>query len=739
MSDTDSPYVMSGAIRHHGKKQRPLVSTGCLGQRNDLVKYFTRRRMAIAQGTRRTFSIDEPHRCAKCERISINAETFEIPEKFYLSEHLSDAVEMATAECAFHEWLVDLLIPLSDDPDIEKPFLGASCSDIAFYIELNTRRKPNPSTLFLIYAELIAADGEYTSHGLARGSPGVWTTEDNLAGPYIRHRPIELNRASRRTMRFIHDCLQICKASHVECRHMKEETENIGFEIIPILDIPTRLLQIAPDGQSAKLVVTKDLSSASQHSISHQGYASLSYCWGGPQLLRLTAQTFNEFTHGIQTDRLPQTLSDALRATLALGLSHIWIDSLCIFQDNSSDLELEIARMPLYYSANTITISAESASACTEGFINIGSAEFAAGPFEITFTTPLGPGSIQLFQEPFKKPIAPISRRGWTFQESMLSRRMIAFGESQAVWCCNVASTGCGGMSADINSDDKSLNVSRNSSTMATVLQYPFEDAWDMMVGEFMRRTLGVESDKLLAIGALASRMTDVAFERKISRCYLAGLFLNTASIVSWARQLLWLVNPQTACRPQQYRAPSWSWAAVDGHWSHLHIFLPPPYHIRYYNFAFKVTDFKVELNLPQAPYGSVKSAWLEVTGYARRINGTPQANVTFQSLSKTWLSKEERTVADLLLFCDTASDRARVESALHETLSDDDIFLLEIIPPYLARDTPSVGLILFDKRRSETEMSRIGAYVYYFANDETGIKAYEEFYEGELEACRII
>ncbi|KAI0095422.1 HET-domain-containing protein [Hypoxylon sp. NC0597] len=723
MSESDSLYIMSGAIRPHGKKRQPPISTGSLGQQNNLVTYFTQREEAIARGTRRTFSIDTPHRCAKCERISINAETFEIPEKFYLSEHLSDAVEMATAGCAFYEWLVDLLIPLPTEQEAEKPFLGASCSDIAFYIELNTRRKPNPYMLFLIYAELIAADGEYTSHSLNRGIPRVWTTEDNLAAPYVRHRPIELNKASQRTMRFIHDCLKTCKDTHVECRNMKEETENTEREIIPVSDLPTRLLHITPDGQSAKLVVTRDLSDTSQHDISHQGYVSLSYCWGGPQILRLTAHTFSEFTSGIRTDLLPQTLSDALHATLALGLAHIWIDSLCIFQDDPSDLELEIARMPLYYSANTVTISAESASTCTEGFLKRGFAEFAAGPFEVTFTTALGPGSIQLFQEPSEKSIAPISSRGWTFQESMLSRRMAAFSESQAIWCCNVASAGCGGISADITSDDKSLNMSRSSSTMATVLQYSFEDAWDMMVQEFMNRTLSVESDKLLAIGALASRMTDVALERKISRRYLAGLFVDTASIVSWARQLLWLVDPRTARRPHQYRAPSWSWAAVDGHWSHLHVFLPPPYHIRYYNFAFKVTGIDVEFNYPEAPYGSVKSAWLEVTGFARRINGTPRAKITFQPLSKTWLSKEERTV----------------ESALDGTLSDDGIFLLEIIPPYLARDTPSVGLILFDKHRSEIEMSRIGAYVFYFENDETGLQAYEEFYEGELEACRII
>lgn len=559
--------------------------------------------------------------------------------------------------------------------------------------------------------------------------------KDNLAAPYIPHRPIELDKASQRTMKFICDSLRTCKASHTDCRYVKKGAQSTNIEVIPAVDLPTRLLQIGPNGQSLNLVTTQDLPDVSQHDLTLQGYATLSYCWGGAQPLQLTQQTLTELTHGIGTDRLPQTLRDAVCTTSALGLAHIWIDALCIFQDDPLDTEIEISRMPLYYGANTVTISAESAAACTEGFLNRGSKAFEVGPFEIAFKTKLGYGSIQFYREPMGK-VAPIARRGWTLQESMLSRRMVAFSESQAVWCCNVLTIGCGEILSDLTSAIGSFRTSTSNFTIAAISMFPLQDVWDRIVKEFMGRSLGVESDKLLAIGALAFRVIDIAHERKLSLHYLAGLLVNTTSVVSWASELLWIVKPQTGRRPQQYRAPSWSWATLDGSWSHLHIFLPPPYDFRKYHFNFRVTDFKVELHNPRAPYGGVKQAWLVVTGRATRIDGDPRVNVIFPSGEREFLLQEERTVADLLLFCDTVADRVQVESALEGDIEKNDVFLLEIIPPYLEKNTPSVGLILLDN--DETE-SRIGAYVFYFANTQIGKQTYEQFFDGMLEDCRIV
>lgn len=62
--------------------------------------------------------------------------------------------------------------------------------------------------------------------------------------------------------------------------------------------------------------------------------------------------------------------------------------------------------------------------------------------------------------------------------------------------------------------------------------------------------------DKLLVLSGVAKCM-----ESQIHDTYLAGLWKND---IEW--QLTWLISPSTRRgRPLQYRAPSWSWSAVDG------------------------------------------------------------------------------------------------------------------------------------------------------------------------------
>ena len=53
-------------------------------------------------------------------------------------------------------------------------------------------------------------------------------------------------------------------------------------------------------------------------------YVALSYCWGGPQALCLTEETYNQFWEtGIALDRLPATFRDAIKVSLTLGVRYL--------------------------------------------------------------------------------------------------------------------------------------------------------------------------------------------------------------------------------------------------------------------------------------------------------------------------------------------------------------------------------------------------------------------------------
>ena len=79
---------------------------------------------------------------------------------------------------------------------------------------------------------------------------------------------------------------------------------------------------------------------------------------------------------------------------------------------------------------------------------------------------------------------------------------------------------------------------------------------WRYIIREYSRRRMSFEADKLPAIAALAQ---DYAENNNTD--YLAGLWKNTLAL-----DLLWIVESSslTAKRPMAYRAPSWSWAAVN-------------------------------------------------------------------------------------------------------------------------------------------------------------------------------
>jgi hypothetical protein len=98
-------------------------------------------------------------------------------------------------------------------------------------------------------------------------------------------------------------------------------------------------------------------------------YVALSYCWGGSQTLLTTTATAQDFTDGIPTSRIPKTILDAITLTHKLGLRYLWVDALCIIQDDSEDVAREISNMAQIYQNATVTVSAASARSVNEGFL----------------------------------------------------------------------------------------------------------------------------------------------------------------------------------------------------------------------------------------------------------------------------------------------------------------------------------------------------------------------------------
>jgi hypothetical protein len=156
----------------------------------------------------------------------------------------------------------------------------------------------------------------------------------------------------------------------------------------------------------------------------------------------------------------------------------------------------------------------------------------------------------------------PLSSRGWTLQESLLSRRHLYYGARQIYWKCPGGLHSADGICARFKAPDKEYknisNVLHTSSASTDRDRLPdraalLQDYYEL-VQDYSRRKLTCESDKLPAFSGLAGR-----FQEYLEADYLAGLWSTDIE-----RGLLWKAELGFCRHVTTYRSPSWSWAVTD-------------------------------------------------------------------------------------------------------------------------------------------------------------------------------
>lgn len=183
----------------------------------------------------------------------------------------------------------------------------------------------------------------------------------------------------------------------------------------------------------------------------------LSYCWGGSLPIRTTRETTKTFCERIVWRHLPRTFQDAVSVARFLGISFIWIDSLCIIQDDEQDWESEAAQMANIYGRSTITIAATQSSGPNAGLFHIlppdcldRPVSHAVLPLEtppLHYRSVISHGELQNCMDDYftgrQSSTFPLLRRAWAFQEHLLSPRIVHFTTRELVWECSHAMSCC--------------------------------------------------------------------------------------------------------------------------------------------------------------------------------------------------------------------------------------------------------------------------------------------------------
>ncbi|EXL98362.1 heterokaryon incompatibility protein-domain-containing protein [Fusarium oxysporum II5] len=299
--------------------------------------------------------------------------------------------------------------------------------------------------------------------------------------------------------------------------------------------LPTRLLHCQPSAKpggdpTVKLVNTIGFDVSIR-------YIALSHRWGAVQPLMLLESLRDTFFKNIPFDTIPPTFQDAIRLANALEVEYIWIDSLCIIQDSKDDWQTEATHMASVYSLAYVTISATAAQDSAAGLREQHS--MLKHPCEIIpswtgFENQIPPVPVRIVnRSAFCDAVLaqPLFRRGWVFQEWILSPRTIHVARDQ-LWWTSASDMTSGGFAANETCEGFDFDVHREYiHTMAPGTIYSMESqseeslqlVWHTLLQEYMSRSLTFESDRLVAFVGIASFYQSQAKIKANS--YLAGIW----------------------------------------------------------------------------------------------------------------------------------------------------------------------------------------------------------------------
>ncbi|TGO09511.1 hypothetical protein BTUL_0163g00210 [Botrytis tulipae] len=129
--------------------------------------------------------------------------------------------------------------------------------------------------------------------------------------------------------------------------------------------VPARLLDLSGrQGEPIRLVATPDTVDASTP------YATLSHCWGKIAFIQTLGHNIEKFNTGIKICELPNTFVHVVNVLRLLTIRYVWIDSLCIIQDDVADWQEQATQMAKIYSKAWLNIAATAAVDSTGGCLS---------------------------------------------------------------------------------------------------------------------------------------------------------------------------------------------------------------------------------------------------------------------------------------------------------------------------------------------------------------------------------
>lgn len=366
--------------------------------------------------------------------------------------------------------------------------------------------------------------------------------------------------------------------------------------------LPSRILDLGPPEGTSDLRLLVNVNTYGR-------YATLSHCWGKSQPLKLTESTYHEFQNKIIYTSLPKTFQDAVTATRALGLRHLWIDSLCIIQGCKRDWEEQCTEMRRIYQDSFMTLAGPAASGCHSGFLDArqisSHAILQASDNKNSSEVVLSYDGVSEYPgDLMPEPDSVLSKRAWVLQERLLSSRVLYFGTKRMYFECftNVRFENC---HYPINWKYQIIEMIEKLRIDSLGTHSKCFEYWTSLVQTYSETNLTNPTDRLPALSGLASE-----FQRVTKAQYLAGIWQeDMPRALAWYVPFFNAVGVPPLISTSDYIAPSWSWASVK-----LGVlFANGGYENQFYG-GLDIINIRMSLT-GLDPFGTVEGGYIGVSG----------------------------------------------------------------------------------------------------------------------------
>jgi hypothetical protein len=291
-------------------------------------------------------------------------------------------------------------------------------------------------------------------------------------------------------------------------------------------------------------------------------YLTLSHCWGGADIIKLTQSSLPQFVVDIPLMQLPKNFSDAISVAAHIGFKYIWIDSLCIVQDSPEDWRTQARQMGRIYWYSQCTIAAlkstnpHSGLFCTRPMLSMNDCLITKDGGSAAHNQPVFAKANRFFPK-------PLHTRGWVVQERFLSRRTLNFGVDMVTWNCVTARATEEWPQFDrrveLDPPRQLFEILNESDSSDRIHEEHWLGRWWDLVTDYTGKSLTFESDRFPAIEGLARIVQEskgISMVHGLWQPYLVNELL-------WSCDMEWN-TPAAAKSEQQLQSPTWTWISTD-------------------------------------------------------------------------------------------------------------------------------------------------------------------------------